>query len=386
MEPVVIIGAGPAGLATAALLKQSGVRFALLDRTGRVGGSFRVMQPNMKLLSPRRYANLPLLAYPGKETYPLMVDYGRYLEKYAANFGLSAEQRDVTGVTRKASGFEIHCSSASAIDCRLVVVATGLFSYPVWPEIEGLQRNALVAKSHTDCSSRGDEALTSRMPQPHRMMEREMSKPAPGSTVLHACDWQGAEGFAGRRILIIGAGVSGVGIAEECVKAGLQVMVSRRAGRHSIVHPRLLGLDILHWWRPVERLPRAFFSRLCREGVHPPAYDDGYRAFVASGRIVEVPEVKRVQDGKVECADGGRREVDVIVTATGYSYGAPFLPPEVRRMPGGHPMTRDCESPDWRGLFFVGAPCGRRIDSEFLRGIARDAAFVAQLIKRRLTG
>jgi putative flavoprotein involved in K+ transport len=350
MDPVVIIGAGPAGLATAACLKRAGVGFVLLDRTGHVGSSFRRMQPTMKLLSPRRYVHLPLLAYPGKEPYPYMRDYAGYLEKYAAEFGLRAEQNDVNGVIRSASGFEIQCGSASTIHCQILVVATGLFSYPEWPQIAGLRRS-----------------------------------PETGPVVLHACDWQGPEGFAGRRILIIGAGVSGVGTAEECVRAGLQVMVSRRAGRHRIIRPRVLGLDILHWYRPVERLPRALFSRLCRQGVHPPAYDDGYRASVAGGKIVEVPEVRQVREGRFECADRNWRDADVILLATGYRYRAPFLPPMVRRMPGGHPMTRGCESLDLPGLFFVGAPCGGGVDSEFLRGIARDAVRVAERIKRRLT-
>ena len=103
-----------------------------------------------------------------------------------------------------------------------------------------------------------------------------------------------------------------------------------------------------------------------------------------AGKIRELPEVTRVQGRKVSFADGTHREVDVIVVATGYRYETPFLPTEVRRMPGGHPMTANCESPDWPGLFFVGAPCSRRIDSEFLRGIANDAIFVANRIRRKL--
>jgi hypothetical protein len=73
----------------------------------------------------------------------------------------------------------------------------------------------------------------------------------------------------------------------------------------------------------------------------------------------------------------------VIVAATGYRYETPFLPAEVVRAPGGHPLTERCESPDWPGLFFVGAPCARKLDSEFLRGIASDAEFVARQIAQR---
>lgn len=371
MEPVAIIGAGPAGLATAACLKRVAVPFALLDRSGQVGGAFRWVQPTMKVLSPRRYINLPLLSYPGRETYPTMGDYARYLERYADAFGLKPEQRNVTSVRRTANGFDVRCGATPAIHCSLGVVATGLFSDPVWPEIKGLLRNPPLREPLTQAVF--EETTPTRLARGN----------GPRPTIMHACDWQGPEAFAGQRILIIGAGVSGVGIAEECARDGLQVMVSHRA-RLRIVPPRLLGLDILHWFRPVEKLPRGFFRLLCRDGVHPPAYDNGYSTFVADGSILEIPEVTQISGKRFECADGNWRETDVIVAATGYRYSAPFLPPEIRRMPGGHPMTRACESSDLPGLFFVGAPCSRRLDSEFLRGIARDAVHVASCIKRRL--
>src|SRR5258708_8730258 len=138
------------------------------------------------------------------------------------------------------------------MSCRFLVVATGLFGNPLWPGIEGL---------------------------------------TPGSTnvearvVMHARNWPGPGAFVGKRILIIGAGISGVSIAEESARAGLRVMVSRRPGGRRLVPPRVLGLDILHWFRPAELLPRAFFGRLCQDGVHPPAYDNGYRPFVAIRKI-----------------------------------------------------------------------------------------------------
>lgn len=351
MEPVVIIGAGPSGLAVAACLKRLDIPFTLLDRSGRTGGSFHQMDRNLKLLSPRRYVNLPHLRYPGYEDYPSMPDYENYLEEYARHFELLAKSEEVTGVRRLPDGFEVQCSSTSKSRCQFLVVASGLFGHPVWPEIQGLE------------ATKGAQEV-----------------PA----ILHARDWVGANVFVGRRILIIGAGISGVGIAEECARFGSPVIISHRSNRVRLLCPRLLGLDILYWFRALEFLPRGFFGSLCQRGLHAPAYDNGYSSFVEAGKITERLEVKRVQGRKIWFADGTDQEVDVIVVATGYRYETPFLPPEVRRMPGGHPMADDNESPDWPGLFFVGAPCSRRINSEFLRGIASDALWVANRIRRRL--
>ena len=305
----------------------------------------------MKLLSPRRYVHLPYLRYPGKEEYPSMPQYENYLREYATHFGLAPQRKDISEVKRIQEGFEIRCVSGAAIQCRFVLIATGLFSNPVWPAIDGL------------------------VPQ-------NIRQDLP--VILHSHDWGDSALNQHQRILIVGAGISGVSIAEECANAGAEVLVSRRSSHTPLVPSRILGLDILHWFRPFEFLPRFFFSRLCRRGVHPPAYDNGYRAFVANDRIIELPEVKQIEGRRIKLVDGRSYEVDVIVAATGYRYETPFLPAEVRRVPAGHPIANGCESPDWPGLFFIGAPCARRINSEFLRGIARDAVRVAERIQTRL--
>ena len=351
METVVIIGVGPAGLATAVCLKRLGIKFTLLDRTGKPGGSFCRMPRAMRLLSPRAYVGLPHWPYGGSEEYPSIPDYQRYLQQYAAQFDLRLEEKEVAGVKKLPEGFEVRCHTGPDFRCRFVITATGVFSNPIWPQIPGLT-----------------------------LARVEGGNPV----VLHAQDWSGPSLFAGRRGLIIGAGISGVSIAEECARAGQYVLVSRREGRTRLVPPTLLGRDILHWFRPVEFLPRAIFGSICRHGVHPPAYNNGYRRFVAQGQIRELREVTQVAGTKVNFVDGSREEVDVIIAATGYRYETPFIPAEVAKAPGGHPLTKRCESVKWPGLFFVGAPCARKIDSEFLRGIASDAQFVARQVARRL--
>jgi hypothetical protein len=46
-------------------------------------------------------------------------------------------------------------------------------------------------------------------------------------------------------------------------------------------------------------------------------------------------------------------------------------------------LARQTESASWPGLFVVGTPCADRLDSEFLRGMARDAATVSRKILER---
>ena len=91
MEPVLILGAGPSGLATAACLRQRGIRFALWDRQGATGGAFRRMYRGMRLLSPRPFVHLPRLPYPGGDDYPTIPAYQRYLDDFARHFELQAQ-------------------------------------------------------------------------------------------------------------------------------------------------------------------------------------------------------------------------------------------------------------------------------------------------------
>jgi len=351
MDGVLIVGAGPAGLATAACLKNKGVACRIWDRTGAAGGAFRRIYRGMSLLSPRRFVHLPYFPYPGPEEYPGIPKYAEYLEAYAAHHGIRPESAEVTMIRRTHAGFTVERASGAATDCRILVVATGLYDQPHRPRIPG---------------ANFDEA-------------------SPGALRwLHARDWPGPAALAGGRLLVIGSGISGVGIAEECAAAGVRVLVSRRSRRTRLIPPRVLGIDILRFFRPIEFLPRACFGAWCSQGAHAPAYNHGYRGFVRDGRIVELPGVSRVEGRTVVCGDGTRHEVDVVVLATGYRYVTPFLPPEVARMPGGHPAARACESPSWPGLFFVGAPCARRINSEYLRGIASDALWTAERIHQQL--
>ena len=348
---VAVIGAGPAGLAVAACLQRSSIPFALWDRSGIAGGSFRWMPRDMRLLSPRRYVHLPFHDYPGNEEYPSVPRYERYLQEYAARFDLSPVEADLIRLTPTAAGFLLESRSGKTLNCRFVVVATGMYSHPVWPEIDGLT------------ASEG------------------LQRP----TVLHVRDVTRRDQFAGQRLLVIGAGISGVAQAEEAAEAGAQVTISRRATRVRPISPRLLGVDILHWFRPLERLPRAFFGGICRRGRHAPPYDHGYGALVRRGRIEEVPEVTRVRGSTVSLVDGGERIVDAIVVATGYRFATPFLDSSASPREGRHPAADANESRHHPGLFFVGAPCARHVDSEYLRGIASDAPRVAASIRRRLS-
>lgn len=349
MSSVLIIGAGPAGLAIAAALRNEGVDFDLIDREGQLGGAYMRMPERLMLASPARHINLPDFPLEASGEFVSARDYLSYLNDYARHFGIEPTRGDVVGIARDNDGFRVTFANKGIAEqhYRTVVVATGCFGQPRWPEIDGL--------------------------------------PEPGEAVLHSSRWPGAEAFKGTRVLVIGCAISGVEIAEDCARAGVEVLVSSRKGKVRMLSPTFLGRHFLDWWVWAERLPRWVFGPVCARGLQSPGIDLGYRDFRRRGFIAEVGGVERFENFTAVLADGQKETVDAIVCATGYRHEVPFLPEEVAREAGGHPAARHNESVNWPGLFFMGFPCARGVDSQYLRGMARDAPRLARRIREQFS-
>jgi cation diffusion facilitator CzcD-associated flavoprotein CzcO len=61
---VVIIGAGPAGVATAVSLRDRGVASVLVDRAGLVAVSWRARYDRLKLNTGKQFSHLPGRPHP----------------------------------------------------------------------------------------------------------------------------------------------------------------------------------------------------------------------------------------------------------------------------------------------------------------------------------
>jgi putative flavoprotein involved in K+ transport len=351
---VLVIGAGPAGLATAACLKRQRLAFDLVDRRGIAGGAYHCIYPGITLASPTRYTALPSLPLRTAGEYITASEYRDYLERYALYHDLAPAAAEVLRIERSARRFRVHFAGrAEPILYDAVVAATGMFDFPVWPEIPGLAAPGPAAPD----------------------------RPA----VLHAQAWAGPQAFRGQRLLILGGATSAVELAEQCGRAGLRVTVSARSGIH-LAQQRFLGRDVHDWaYLLFEHLPTWALGPYCGRRPTLPGTDLGFTQLRRAGLIHVYNAVERFEGKSAifapETASGPAREdFDAIVLATGYRFATPYLPPSVGGAPAGHGLAKDCQSVSWPGLYFVGTPCAATLSSEFLRGIARDALRVARLI------
>src|SRR2546426_10625680 len=104
----VVIGAGPAGLATSQQLTTRGIAHVVLERGDAVGHTWANLYDSLTLHTGKHLSSLPGLRFP--RAYPLFVPrplFCDYLQRYAETFRLPVETRStVTGVRRDDGGFQ----------------------------------------------------------------------------------------------------------------------------------------------------------------------------------------------------------------------------------------------------------------------------------------
>jgi len=340
---VVVIGGGQAGLAMAWHLTQRGLRFVVLEAAGEMAQSWRSRWDSLRLFTPARYDALPGMAFPAPpDTYPDRDAVAAFLRDYAIAFDLPVRLgMRVTGLNRIDDEFEVHAGE-DVFRAKQVVVATGPFQVPFVP-----------AATH------GFD---------------------PAVTQLHSADYGNPQSLPAGPVLVVGAGNSGLQIAEELV-ATRQVDVS--VGQKAPMLPqRLLGRD-LFWWLTRIGLMRA--NTATRIG----------RRLQARGEFVIGTNRRRLRRAGVRFrrrlvdaqgrtarfADGSTLDVPVVVWATGYRSDYSWI-----SIPGvtadGRVVHRRGVT-DIPGLYFLGLSWQYTRGSALLGFVADDAAYLADRITAR---
>ena len=132
---VIIIGAGQAGLSTAALLVRDGLTVLVLDESSRVGDQWRRRYDSLRLNTPAKLDGLPGMPFPAPpQSWPTGLEMGDYLEAYAREMGVTV--RTDTHVLRvdRMGDFDwlVTCRGAQ-FRAPNVVVATGGEHHPNVP-------------------------------------------------------------------------------------------------------------------------------------------------------------------------------------------------------------------------------------------------------------
>src|SRR5262249_18053092 len=131
---VVIVGAGAAGLATAACLTQRGVQSLVLEASGEVGHAWASSYDALHLHTVRRYSGLPLQPMP--RSYPRYASRDQvvaYLRDYAVRQRIEVKtNQPVRSVAHTGSGWRV-ATDTDTFTCRVLVAASGVAANPYSP-------------------------------------------------------------------------------------------------------------------------------------------------------------------------------------------------------------------------------------------------------------
>jgi hypothetical protein len=362
VQKAVIIGAGPQGLAVASWLRHEGVSplvfgetMAFWTRHMPDGMLLRSSKRTSSIADPERRRRLEDYDQERGEEVPEPIPIEAYLEYgrwYQEREVPEIQEERITTVAPMTGGFRLRTARGDELGAENVVVAAGMEPF-AWrpPEFAEL----------------------------------------PQDRVSHPFDHASLSSFAGQRVVVVGAGQSGLESAALLAEAGAEVEV-------------LVRKDFVTWITPtVEKTTT--FARLADRLLYPPI-DVGSRgsAWVAAvpdvfrwlprslragiaydilqpmgagwleDRLADVPIQRQrairaaaASNGglRLELDDGSVREADHLLLATGYRVDVrrySFLSPELLErlsVLDGYPRLGTGLESSVRGLYFVGAAAAR---------------------------
>ncbi|WCB95226.1 ribonucleotide reductase large subunit [Baekduia alba] len=343
----IVVGAGPAGLATAAELQRRGLTALVLERGDGPGAAWAHHYDRLRLNTVRSTAGLPGRRLPRRTgRWPSRDDVAAYLRDYAGRRRLTVR----SGVTVRTiapgrDGGWIVETSAGPLAAPIAVVATGTCSVPHTPDWPG--RSGFAGE------------------------------------VAHAAGYRDAAPYRGRDVLVAGAGNSGAEIALDLAEGGAARVRLAVRTPPQIVPRTVLGVPTVLVAIGTRRLPAGVGDRIMR-GLQRRAVGDlssyglplpaesisasyaasgvvpisvpGFADAVRSGRIEVVGPLRRFAGPRVAVGDAWIVP-DAVIAATGYradlaallGAGSPALDAGGRPVVGG-----GLPVPAAPGLFLVG--------------------------------
>lgn len=363
-----IVGGGPAGIATAAGLQRRGIDPIVLERGGTVAHAWGNHYDRLHLHTNKGASGLPGRPMPRDyPRYPSRDQVIGYLEDCAVSEGVRVRVNTEVANCRRASDlWQTVTTTGEVTESVNVVIATGLSQIPHMP----------------------------------RYPKQELYE----GTIVHSGDYRNGQPYVDQYVLVVGFGNSGGEIALDLMEHGAHVFISVR--NPVVVVPRdIAGISVLtiaSWlsvfppkvgdWlsKPVIRIavgdlskvgiPQAPWGPLQQIAIQQkvPMLDVGTIEALRSGEIKARPGIDRFTEKGVMFTGGGSEPFDAVIFATGFEPGVDRI---LERTEGllddqGRPMVSGGPTSEL-GLYFCGfvePPTGR------LRAIGIEAEQIADLI------
>ncbi|CAI8598470.1 unnamed protein product [Vicia faba] len=311
--PVVIVGAGPAGLATSACLNKLSIQNIVLERDDCHSSLWRKRTyDRLKLHLGKGFCNLP--HKPFSSDLPLFiprVDFLRYLDDYVTTFKIFIRYNRF-----------VHEASFD--------VNTGKWRVCVMDSVKNVGEvyvaDYLVVASGESCDA--------YIPKITRLEKFE-------GEYFHCNKYQNGRPYYDKNVLVVGSGNSGMEIGYDLSTWGANTAMVIRSPVHFLIKEMVyIGMTMLKYFS-VENVDKLMFfmSKLVYgdlskyglvrpkegpfalklKGGRTPTVDVGTIKQIKAGKIKVYSEISSIKNGKtIEFVDGKTGEFDVIIFATGY--------------------------------------------------------------------
>lgn len=200
-KEVVIVGAGPSGLATSACLHVLSIPNTILEREDCCASLWRKRAYDcLNLHLAKEFCHLPHMPYPPTTpTYLPKEDFIQYIDDYALHFGMEpkycrlVESATFDGKGRKwcVKARNLELDRDEEYSCRFLVVASGENSEGFIPDVPGLE------------GFNGE--------------------------VVHSSQYKSGGKYTGKDVLVVGCGNSGMEIAYDLSKWGASSYIAIRS-------------------------------------------------------------------------------------------------------------------------------------------------------------
>ena len=316
MEKACIVGAGPGGLALARAFKNLGIKFDVFEKHSDVGGLWDIenegspMYESAHFISSKtksHYAGFPMPEhYPD---YPSNNQILSYLRDFAKAYNLYEDITFNTSVTATKfvdDMWHVTLSNGETRPYRWLVCVTGTNWIPHFPSWA--------------------------------------NDPFDGE-IRHARDFRQKQEFAGKRVLVVGAGNSGCDIACDAAIESEAAFISLRRGYH-FVPKHIMGkptdvfategpkLPVWMAQKVFSGLLRFINGDITRYGLPAPDHkvfeshpimNTQLLHYLGHGDIRAKGDVKGLDGKDVVFVDGSRERIDVVLCATGYDWQIPYV-------------------------------------------------------------
>lgn len=340
IEKMLVVGAGPVGLAVAKGLKQRGIPYDHVEADDAVGGNwYHGVFESTHIISSRKTTEFA--DYPMPETYPEFPSCHQileYLTNFANEFGLvdliEFETKVVAARPCENDRWEVALDSGEKRIYKGVIACTGHHWDRLWPEYPG--------------------EFTGRW--------------------IHSKDYKSPEELRGKRVLVIGGGNSACDVATDAARVAKSAHISMRNG-HWFLPKTLMGVPTVEILRPWMSMPiqRLVLRILLKAAVgdyrnyglqrphdrifdRHPTINSELLQFLKEGRVKPLPGVHALDGDAIEFEDGRREKFDIVVCATGFHVSFPYLPEGLVEVRNAVPQLHAGSAPtNYKNIYIVGS-------------------------------